>query len=103
MCRHQGVRWSYGELNERVDALARGLVAAELQVGDRLGIWSPNCVEWVLVQFATAKAGVVLVNVNPAYRHRAGLRAAPVRLPDAGRGPIVQDVGLRGDDRGCPR
>jgi fatty-acyl-CoA synthase len=68
VCRHQGVRWSYGELNERVDALARGLLAAELQAGDRLGIWSPNCAEWVLVQFATAKAGVVLVNVNPAYR-----------------------------------
>jgi fatty-acyl-CoA synthase len=68
VCRHQSVRWSYGELNERVDALARGLLAAGLQAGDRLGIWSPNCAEWVLVQFATAKAGVVLVNVNPAYR-----------------------------------
>jgi fatty-acyl-CoA synthase len=68
VCRHQGVRWSYRELNERVDALARGLVAAGLQVGDRVGLWSPNCAEWVLVQFATAKAGVVLVNVNPAYR-----------------------------------
>ncbi|MEA2222106.1 MAG: fatty-acyl-CoA synthase, partial [Solirubrobacteraceae bacterium] len=66
--RHQSVRWSYRELNERVDALARGLVAAGLQTGDRLGIWSPNCAEWVLVQFATAKAGVILVNINPAYR-----------------------------------
>jgi fatty-acyl-CoA synthase len=68
VCRHQAVRWSYRELNERVDALARGLVAAGLQAGDRVGLWSPNCAEWVLVQFATAKAGVVLVNVNPAYR-----------------------------------
>jgi fatty-acyl-CoA synthase len=68
VCGHQGVRWSYGELNERVDALARGLLAAGLQPGDRAGIWSPNCAEWVLVQFATAKAGVVLVNINPAYR-----------------------------------
>jgi fatty-acyl-CoA synthase len=68
VCRHQSVRWSYRELNERVDALARGLVAAGLQTGDRLGIWSPNCAEWVLVQFATAKAGVILVNINPAYR-----------------------------------
>jgi len=65
---HQAVRWSYRELNERVDALARGLVAAGLQGGDRVGLWSPNCAEWVLMQFATAKAGVVLVNVNPAYR-----------------------------------
>jgi fatty-acyl-CoA synthase len=66
--RHQAVRWSYSELNERVDALARGLVAAGLRAGDRLGLWSPNCAEWVLVQFATAKTGVVLVNVNPAHR-----------------------------------
>jgi fatty-acyl-CoA synthase len=68
VCGHQGVRWSYGELNERVDALARGLLATGLQPGDRAGIWSPNCAEWIVVQFATAKAGVVLVNINPAYR-----------------------------------
>ena len=68
VCCHQAVRWSYRELDERVDALARGLVAAGLQVGDRVGIWSPNCAEWVLVQFATAKAGIILVNINPAYR-----------------------------------
>ncbi len=66
--RHQDVRWTYDELNERVDGLARGLLAAGLEAGDRLGIWAPNCAEWVLVQFATAKAGVILVNVNPAYR-----------------------------------
>jgi fatty-acyl-CoA synthase len=65
--RHQEIRWTYDELNERVDLLARGLLAAELQAGDRLGIWAPNCAEWVLVQYATAKAGVILVNVNPAY------------------------------------
>jgi fatty-acyl-CoA synthase len=66
--RHQDVRWTYEELNERVDRLARGLVAAGLETGDRVGIWAPNCAEWVLVQFATAKVGVILVNVNPAYR-----------------------------------
>ena len=66
--RHQDVRWTYDELNERVDELARGLLAAGLEAGDRLGIWAPNCAEWVLVQFATGKAGVILVNVNPAYR-----------------------------------
>src|SRR5690242_6454690 len=65
---HQGVRWTYAELGERVDRLARGLVAAGLQPGDRVGIWAPNCAEWVLVQYATAKAGVILVNINPAYR-----------------------------------
>ena len=66
--RHQEVRWSYAELDERVDRVARGLIALGLQQGDRIGIWSPNCAEWVLVQYASARAGVILVNVNPAYR-----------------------------------
>ena len=65
---HQGLRYTYAELGEAVDRLARALVAEGLQPGDRLGIWSPNRAEWALVQYATAKAGVVLVNVNPAYR-----------------------------------
>ncbi len=65
---HQGVRWSWAELAERADALAAGLLALGLQPGDRVGIWAPNCAEWVLTQFATARAGLVLVNVNPAYR-----------------------------------
>jgi fatty-acyl-CoA synthase len=65
---HQDVRLTYAQLGEMVGRLARGLVAAGLRPGDRLGIWAPNCAEWVLVQYATAKAGVVLVNVNPAYR-----------------------------------
>jgi fatty-acyl-CoA synthase len=66
--RHQGIRWTYSQLNERVDRLARALVASGLKRGDRMGIWSPNCAEWVLVQYASAKAGVILVNINPAYR-----------------------------------
>ncbi|MEA2471272.1 MAG: fatty-acyl-CoA synthase, partial [Thermoleophilaceae bacterium] len=66
--RHQDVRLTYAELNQQVDQLARALLASGLEKGDRLGIWAPNCVEWVLVQFASAKAGVILVNVNPAYR-----------------------------------
>ncbi len=65
---HQDLRYTYAELGEAVDRLARSLVASGLEPGDRLGIWSPNCAEWVLVQYATAKAGVVLVNINPAYR-----------------------------------
>jgi fatty-acyl-CoA synthase len=64
----QGVRLGYHELNAAVDELARALIGAGLEKGDRLGIWSPNNLEWVLVQYATAKAGIVLVNVNPAYR-----------------------------------
>src|SRR5947209_850183 len=65
---HQDVRWSYAELVERVDRLARGLVAAGLRSGDRMGVWAPNCAEWALVQYASARAGVILVNINPAYR-----------------------------------
>jgi fatty-acyl-CoA synthase len=66
--RHQGVRWSYADLKEHVDALAAGLLALGLAPGDRVGIWSPNNSEWVVTQFATAKAGLILVNINPAYR-----------------------------------
>ena len=63
-----GRRWSYAELAADVDALALGLLAAGVTVGDRVGIWAPNCAEWVLTQYATAKIGAVLVNINPAYR-----------------------------------
>ena len=63
-----GRRWTYAELDRDVDRLARALLAAGLAAGDRVGIWAPNCAEWVLVQYATAKVGVVLVTVNPAYR-----------------------------------
>jgi fatty-acyl-CoA synthase len=66
--RHQKVRMSYGQLKEAVDKLAAGLLTLGLQPGERIGIWSPNNSEWVLTQFATAKAGLVLVNINPAYR-----------------------------------
>ena len=65
---HQAVRWTWAELAERADDVAAGLLALGLQPGDRVGIWAPNCSEWVLTQFATARAGLVLVNVNPAYR-----------------------------------
>ena len=65
---HQGVRWRYGAFKEKVDALSAGLLALGLEPGDRLGIWSPNNSEWALTQFAAAKAGLILVNINPAYR-----------------------------------
>ena len=64
----QAVRWSYRELGEKVDAFAAGLIALGLKPGERIGIWSPNNAEWVVTQFATAKAGLILVNINPAYR-----------------------------------
>jgi fatty-acyl-CoA synthase len=65
---HQRVRYTYAELNAAVDRLASGMLAAGLGKGDRVGVWGPNCAEWTLVQYATAKLGVILVNVNPAYR-----------------------------------
>src|SRR5215469_63533 len=66
--RHQKVSFSYGELRQAVDKLAAGLLTLGLDPGDRIGIWSPNNSEWVLTQIATAKAGLILVNINPAYR-----------------------------------
>jgi len=63
-----GRRWTYAELDADVNALARGLLAAGITKGDRVGIWAPNCAEWTLVQYASAKVGAILVNVNPAYR-----------------------------------
>jgi fatty-acyl-CoA synthase len=63
-----GRRWTYASFDADVDALARGLIAAGIAKGDRVGIWAPNCAEWTLVQYATAKAGAIIVNVNPAYR-----------------------------------
>ncbi|MDD7836140.1 AMP-binding protein [Paenarthrobacter sp. AB444] len=61
-------RWSYQKLNDDVDRLARALLAVGVAKGERIGIWSPNCAEWTILQYATAKVGAVLVNVNPAYR-----------------------------------
>ncbi len=66
--RHQQIRWTYRELKARVDAFAAGLLALGLRRGDRIGMWSPNNAQWVITQFATAKAGLILVNINPAYR-----------------------------------
>lgn len=64
----QDIRWTYAEFDERVSRVAANLLALGLAPGQRVGIWAPNCAEWVLVQFATARAGLVMVNINPAYR-----------------------------------
>jgi fatty-acyl-CoA synthase len=66
--RQQDVRLTYAQLDAAIDAVAGGLLRAGIQAADRVGIWAPNCAEWVLVQYATAKVGAILVNVNPAYR-----------------------------------
>lgn len=86
--RSSGRRWTYSELAVDVDALAVGLLGVGIAKGDRVGIWAPNCAEWTMVQYATAKIGAILVNINPAYRshelqyvlNQAGIRmliAAP--------------------------
>jgi fatty-acyl-CoA synthase len=78
-----GRRWTYAQLDADTGTLARGLIAAGIKAGDRVGIWAPNCAEWVLLQYATAKAGIILVNINPAYRsHELSyvLRQSGVRL-----------------------
>jgi fatty-acyl-CoA synthase len=64
----QDIRWTFAELLEKADALAAGLLALGLEPGERIGIWAPNCVEWTLTQFAAARAGLILVTINPAYR-----------------------------------
>jgi len=64
----QGIRWTYREFSDRVTGLARGLLAAGVATGDRVGIWAPNCAEWTLTQYATARIGAILVNINPSYR-----------------------------------
>src|SRR5215213_6460087 len=66
--RHQGIRWSYEEFGDHVRDLAKSLMHAGLESGDRLALWSPNYAEWTLVQYATAEIGVILVTVNPSYR-----------------------------------
>ncbi|MER5770954.1 AMP-binding protein [Streptomyces sp. NPDC001985] len=65
-----GPRWSYAEFGAEVDRLARGLIGTGVGRGDRVGIWAVNCAEWVLVQYATARIGAIMVNINPAYRSR---------------------------------
>ena len=83
---HQNVRFTYSQLLEHVDRLASNLIALGLQKGDRIGIWSPNCAEWTLTQFAAARAGLVFVTINPAYRlheaeytfNKVGVRALVV-------------------------
>src|SRR5688500_4474911 len=63
-----GRRWTYREFDAVVNGVAGGLLAAGLSKGDRLGVWAPNCAEWTLTQYATARLGIILVSINPAYR-----------------------------------
>ena len=106
-----GRRWTYAELDRDVNALARGLIAAGVDGGDRVGVWSPNCAEWVIAQYATAKAGAILVNVNPAYRthelayavNQSGLRllVSATEFKTSDYRTMVEEV--RGDCPGLQR
>ena len=64
----RGIRWTYAAFAAEVDRLARALLAGGVAKGERVGVWAPNCAEWVVVQYATAKIGAILVNINPSYR-----------------------------------
>jgi len=89
--RHQNLRYTYAEIDQQVEQTARGLAGLGLVPGDRVGLWATNCAEWILIQLACARCGLVLVNVNPAYRshelafvlRRSGMRALFVSPPDA--------------------
>jgi fatty-acyl-CoA synthase len=96
-----GRRWTYPQLRADVDAVALGLLDAGIRTGDRVGIWAPNVAEWVLVQYATAKIGAILVNINPAYRtHELEfvLKQAGVRLLVAARMFKTSDYGAMIDE-----
>jgi fatty-acyl-CoA synthase len=103
--RHQGVRLSYSQLGDQVERAARGLLAVGIETGDRVGIWAPTCVEWTLLQFACARIGAILVNVNPAYRPNElayALRHSGVRLLVTARSFKTSDylamlAGVRGE------
>ncbi|HEV3042295.1 MAG TPA: AMP-binding protein [Roseiarcus sp.] len=94
VARHQNVRWSYAELRGRANDLAAGLIALGLAPGERVGIWSPNNSEWVLTQFATAKAGLILVNINPAYRAHEFEYA----MNKVGCKALILSAGFKGND-----
>ncbi len=102
-----GRRWTWAELDGDVNAFARGLIAAGITKGDRVGIWAPNCAEWTITQYATAKVGAVLVNVNPSYRthefayavNQSGLKLliATTRFKTSNYREMVEETALQ-----CP-
>jgi fatty-acyl-CoA synthase len=92
--RHQAIRWTYRDLLSRANDLAAGLIALGLAPGERIGIWSPNNSEWVVTQFASAKAGLILVNINPAYR----THELEYALAKVGCKALILSPGFRGND-----
>ncbi|MFQ5426194.1 MAG: AMP-binding protein, partial [Gaiellales bacterium] len=92
--RHQDTRWTYERLNEVVERCGRALMASGIEKGDRVGIWSPNNVEWVVMQFATAKIGAILVNINPSYR----AHELEYALVQSGTSLLVMAAGFKDTD-----
>src|SRR5437867_2656243 len=106
--RHQGYRATYSELWEQVGLAARGLLARGVKTGDRVGIWAPNRYEWVVLQYATARIGAILVNINPAYKSvelEYALTQSGVRLLCLARSFRQTDyLAILGEVRGrCPQ
>ena len=92
--RHQGLRYTYGQLKQEVENAARGMISIGVEKGDRVGVWSPNCAEWLIAQYALAKVGAIMVNINPAYR----LRELEHALTQSGVSVIVAARGFRNSD-----
>jgi len=91
---HQRLRYTYRDLLREVEAAARGILSLGVRRGDRVGVWSPNCAEWLIAQFALAKAGAIMVNVNPAYR----LRELEHALSQSGVSVLIAARGFRSAD-----
>ena len=92
--RHQGLRYTYGQLKQEVENAARGLIGIGVEKGERVGVWSPNCAEWLIAQYALAKVGAIMVNINPAYR----IRELEHALTQSGVSVIVAARGFRNSD-----
>ena len=93
-----GRRWTYTALRAEVDALASVLIRTGMEAGDRIGIWAPNCAEWIIVQYAAAKVGAILVNLNPAYRtHEVEFALDQAGNSHGVRASLVPVVRLRSD------
>ncbi|MDT8893878.1 AMP-binding protein [Halomonas sp. I1] len=92
--RHQDLRYRWRDLRDAVDSAARSLMALGVEKGDRVGIWSPNCAEWTITQFATAKLGAILVNINPSYR----THELEYALRQSGTSTLVLQGAFKGSD-----
>ena len=94
--RHEGIRWTYADLDQAVERAANALLASGVAIGDRVGIWAPNCADWIVLQYATARVGAILVNVNPSYRQHE----LDFVLDQSGISTLVYAHGFKGVEYG---